>query len=112
MRRGKTFLCAKKRGAAYGIRLIIAYVFNVADLILTRYFISKGFNELNPFARFLIDHKLDGTFKVVIIGLALLYFWQERETRAANIASWIAFGIYTFIALWWAVQIIVYIKYK
>lgn len=95
-----------------GLRLFITYILNIADLILTRYFINKGFNELNPFARFLFDHNLDGSFKIFVFGLALLYIWQERETKAAQIAHWIAFGAYVFLAFWWVIQITVYIKYK
>ena len=94
------------------IRLIITYILNIIDLILTRYFINKGFNELNPFARFLINHNLDWIFKIVIIGIILFYFWKKRDISASTLASWISLGVYTFMTIWWAIQIIVFIKYK
>ena len=94
------------------MHILIAYLLNIIDLLLTRFFINKGFTELNPFASFLLYHNLDGIFKIFVVGLALFYIWLKRDLKVANIAAWIAFSFYVFVSIWWVGQIMIYIKYK
>ena len=103
-----------------GIRVVIPALFPIGDVRHARRrrcgvlagSANKGFDELNPFARFLINHNLDWIFKIIIIGIILFYFWKKRDIPASTLASWISLGVYTFMTIWWVIQIIVFIKYK
>ena len=83
-------------------RLILTYIFNIIDLIITMYLVRLfGLSiEGNPIGRWLIKTNLQYFVKIVIIGALLLEIWKLSEgncKKIANIASWVLIIAYSIL---------------
>ena len=91
------------------IRLTIAYIGNLIDIISTLYLISIGFEEINPIAVWLLQWpSFFIVSKIVVMTAAVIMFWYARNEICAVIASWIVCLLYGSIALyyvWFFIQI-------
>lgn len=83
-------------------RLILTYIFNIIDLIVTMYLVRLfGLSiEGNPIGRWLIKANAQYFVKIVVIGIALMTIWSIREYTIANIASWILFITYFLLVIY------------
>lgn len=91
------------------VRLIITYIFNLIDLIVTMYLVSLfGLSvEGNPIGRWLIRTNLVYPFKIGVVGGLLLAIGllSEKNRGTTDVCSWILliifFGltIYHFVIL-------------
>jgi hypothetical protein len=90
------------------LRLIIAYLGNIVDIVSTLFLINKGgFTEANPFMNFLLSYPwLFIIVKVLIMTAVVLRIWICREDRDAIIASWVAAVIYGLLAIYYAIILI------
>lgn len=89
-------------------RVLLTYFLNLFDWVLTRHYLKQeGFAEQNPFMRFLLAHHLDGFWKVAVAGIALIFLWEKRDIKSAQVASWIAFVFYALLIVWWGVNLII-----
>jgi hypothetical protein len=94
------------------MHILIAYLLNIIDLLLTRFFISKGFVELNPLMKWAIDHNCDWFVKVVVAGMAFFVLYWYRDVKFTRIAGWAVFGLYAILTVWTITQFIIYLIYK
>ena len=83
-------------------RLILTYVFNIIDLIVTMYLVRLfGLSiEGNPIGRWLIKTNLQYFVKIVIIGALLLEIGKLSKgncKKIANIASWVMIIAYSIL---------------
>lgn len=84
-------------------RILITYMLNIFDLIMTLYFVNKfGIGvEGNPFGRFLLERPLLLVItKVVCIGALLLLLYKLKNHPWARIGSWITLGAYTLLSVY------------
>lgn len=86
------------------VRLIITYIFNLIDLIVTMYLVSLfGLSvEGNPIGRWLIRTNLVYPFKIVVMGGLLLGIGLlgKRNKKTANIGSWVLLTVFTSLILY------------
>ena len=78
-------------------RLILTYIFNIIDLIVTMYLVRLfGLSvEGNPIGRWLIKTNLQYFVKIVIIGALLLEIGKlSKGNNLINICSWLLFVTY------------------
>lgn len=91
------------------IRLLIAYLLNLFDLLCTNYWIKKfGLDiEANPVGRWLYQNHLAVPVKVFGIGALLLILHNavkhrdkglEKSFQWWDVASWAALGVYGVLA--------------
>lgn len=89
------------------VRLIITYIFNLIDLIVTMYLVSLfGLSiEANPIGRRLIRTNLVYPFKIVVMGGLLLTIGLlgKRNKKAANIGSWVLLVAFSALVLYHAI---------
>lgn len=83
-------------------RLILTYIFNIIDLIVTMYLVRLfGLSvEGNPIGRWLIKTNLQYFVKTVIIGVLLLKIWKLSKgncKKIADIASWVLIIAYSIL---------------
>ena len=91
-------------------RLILTYIFNIIDLIVTMYLVRLfGLSvEGNPIGRWLIKTNLQYFVKIVIIGALLLGIWKLcKGNNLINICSWILFVAYTLLIIYHGVLLII-----
>ena len=85
-------------------RLIATAVFNIIDIIATLVTTQSGFVEVNPIAALLLNEPNVFVFvKFTVVTALLLYLWVNRQHRFARVASWIAFGMYGALVMYYAV---------
>ena len=84
------------------IRLIIAYLLNIADCLFTADLVRKFGVEIegNPFGRWLIQTNLVYVVKIVIVGLALLLLWKFKNNRFAIVGSWVILITFSLLAIY------------
>ena len=83
-------------------RLILTYIFNIIDLIVTMYLVRLfGLSiEGNPIGRWLIKTNLQYFVKIVIIGALLLEIGKLSKgncKKIADIASWVLIIAYSIL---------------
>ena len=91
-------------------RLILTYIFNIIDLIVTMYLVRLfGLSiEGNPIGRWLIKTNLQYFVKIVIIGALLLGIWKlSNGNNLINICSWILFLAYTLLIIYHGVLLVI-----
>ena len=90
-------------------RLIATFAFNLIDIIATLVTTQSGFVEVNPVAAFLLNEPNVFLFvKFTLVTALLLYLWANRQNRLARVASWIAFGMYGALAVYYTIVFCVY----
>lgn len=93
------------RGLRVVILLLATFLMGVADLALTlTYVTSMGMVELNPLARFIMEHgsvQAVALFKfgAMTINGGILYVFRQR--RIAEIAAWICFLVMAALSIKW-----------
>jgi hypothetical protein len=98
----------KKRehvSGSYLIRIILGSLFAavVADGVITKYLVSKGFAvESNPFLGDWVNNDAFFILKICGAVLALLYLWSiyRRHPKLSIGFSSLLLAIYTFIVFW------------
>lgn len=80
---------------------IIAYVFNLLDLICTLWALYYGVMEMNPLMR---SVTVMVVYKVIIVGILLWWLSRQRE-HLARYALYIATMVYGAVCLWHAIGI-------
>ena len=91
-------------------RLILTYIFNIIDLIITMYLVRLfGLSiEGNPIGRWLIKTNLQYFVKIVIIGALLLEIGKlSKANNLVNICSWILFVAYTLLIIYHGALLII-----
>ena len=91
-------------------RLILTYIFNIIDLIVTMYLVRLfGLSiEGNSIGRWLIKTNLQYFVKIVVIGALLLGIWKlGNGNNLINICSWILFVAYTLLIIYHGVLLII-----
>lgn len=90
------------------LRLSIAYIGNIIDLIATIYLSRMGFYEVNPFMRPLLACPwLFTAVKILAMTLVCLFLWKRREDRHAIPLATFAAAVYGLIATYYMVWMIV-----
>lgn len=85
------------------IRLIIAYLLNLFDLICTNYWISLyGLSvEANPIGRWLYQNHLAAPVKVFGVGGLLIVLYHALKKHPQwNWTSWLLLAVYSIIAIY------------
>lgn len=93
------------------IRLIVAYLLNLFDLVMTTHWVNKyGADiEANPVGRWLYENHLAVPAKVFGIGLLFLVLHNavkrrdkglEKSVQWWDLASWVVLGVYGVLALY------------
>lgn len=87
------------------IMLMLTYVFNVADCMLTLHFneTSLTFSELNPFGRVLLDSGAFALYKIMVVGLMLGLLLRFKNNKIASVGIYVCFGVYAVLMVWWTV---------
>lgn len=79
-------------------RLILTYIFNIIDLIVTMYLVRLfGLSiEGNPIGRWAISSGFVYLFKIGVVGIALIAIWLagKKKERLVSICSWLLFVVY------------------
>ena len=91
-------------------RLILTYIFNIIDLIITMYLVRLfGLSiEGNPIGRWLIKINLQYFVKIVVIGALLLEIGKlSKGNNLINICSWILFVVYMLLIIYHGVLLII-----
>ncbi len=94
------------RGLRVTLLLVATFLMGVADLALTlTYVTSMGMVELNPLARFIMEHgsvQAVALFKfgAMTINGGILYIFRQR--RIAEVAAWICFLVMVALSLKWS----------
>lgn len=93
-----------------GVQLLIAYVFNILDLIFTTVWVKKyGIDiEANPIGRFL--YKTKAVYAVKTIGLGAIFFGLYKLLSLYPKWSWTATVILVVYALLTVYHILIAIK--
>lgn len=84
-------------------RLIIAYLLNIFDLVMTNALVARfGLDiEVNPIMRWARGNDLATFIKTVIVGLALAALhWAIKKKPKYNWTSWLVLGIYVVLAVY------------
>ena len=91
------------------VRLIITYIFNLIDLIVTMYLVSLfGLSiEANPIGRWLIQTNLVYLFKIGLVGGLLLAIGLlgKINKKAATIGSGVLFVAFSALVLYQAITL-------
>ena len=92
------------------VRLIITYIFNLIDLIVTMYLVSLfGLSiEANPIGRWLIQTNLVYPFKIGVVGgllLAIGLLKGKINKKAATIGSWVLLIAFSALVLYQAITL-------
>lgn len=89
------------------VRLIITYIFNLIDLIVTMYLISLfGLSiEANPIGRWLIQTNLVYPFKIGVVGGLLLAIGllSNYNPKLANVGLWVLLIAFSALVLYQAI---------
>jgi hypothetical protein len=89
------------------LRLIIAHIGNIIDIIATLHLTEQGFYEANPFMRPLLDCPwLFATVKLLAITLVCLFLWKRKEDRHALPLATFAAVVYGLIAVYYMIWMI------
>lgn len=94
------------RGLRVTLLLAATFIMGVADLALTlTYVTSMGMVELNPLARFIMEHgsvQAVALFKfgAMTVNGGILFIFRQR--RIAEIAAWICFIVMVALSLKWS----------
>lgn len=82
-------------------RLILTYIFNIIDLIVTMYLVNLfGLSiEGNPIGRWLIKTGLVYPFKIGVVGGLLLAIGllSGKDRKLANMASWWLLAVFSIL---------------
>ena len=85
-------------------RLILTYIFNIIDLIVTMYLVRLfGLSvEGNPIGRWAMSSGFVYLFKIGIVGIALIEVWLvgKKKEKLANICSWLLFVTYFSLVIY------------
>ena len=76
------------------VPVVLLGLFNLADVVLTRYGLAHGAVEANPLARHMLSGGRVELAKVVLIALLCLRIEHRRPTFAMAVACWAAVGAY------------------
>ena len=82
------------------------FVLNVFDLVLTRIGISMGMTEANPVMAPIVTSWLIVPIKLTGAFLMAYMLWRVREYRVGRAATKFVVGLYVFVVVWNAVNII------
>ena len=91
-------------------RLILTYIFNIIDLIVTMYLVRLfGLSiEGNPIGRWAIKTNLQYFVKIVVVGGLLLGISKlSNGNNLLNICSWILFIVYPLLIIYHVIILIV-----
>ena len=91
--------------------LIVTFLFNIIDTIITLTVTQRGFVELNPVARILLYSPF--AFEVVkfgVVSLLLLWLWLKRAERLARVAGWCSLVIYGAVMLHYCITFMIYLQ--
>ena len=92
------------------LRLIIAFIGNLIDVIATLYLTHLGYAEANlVMAQLLCQPGLFILIKITLMAIALLWIWKRQGDQLANAASWIAAIMYGAIAIYYAIFVVILI---
>lgn len=90
------------------LRLSIAYIGNLIDLIATLYLTKQGFHEVNPFMRPLLGCPwLFAAVKILAMTWVCLFLWKRKEDRHALPLATLTAVVYGLIAVYYVVWFIV-----
>lgn len=85
-------------------RLILTYIFNIIDLIVTMYLVRLfGLSiEGNPIGRWTMSSGFVYLLKIGVVGVALIEIWlvSKKKERLANICSWLLFVTYFLLVVY------------
>ena len=97
------------------IVLIVAYFFNLIDLVFTSHWVNKfGIEiEFNLFGRWLYENNIAWVFKIVIIGILffILYKFCDRY-KLARTCSYIVLAVYSLLFVYHIITLISVMKIK
>ena len=89
------------------VRLIVTYIFNLIDLIVTMYLVSLfGLSiEANPIGRWLIQTNLVYPFRIGVVGGLLLAIGllSNYNPKLANVGSWVLLIAFSALTLYHAI---------
>ena len=91
-------------------RLILTYIFNIIDLIVTMYLVRLfGLSiEGNPIGRWIIKTNLQYFMKIVVVGVLLLGIGKlSKGNNLINICSWILFIVYMLLIIYHGIVLII-----
>lgn len=91
-------------------RLILTYIFNIIDLIITMYLVCLfGLSiEGNPIGRWAMSSGFVYLFKIGVVGVALIMIWLagKKKEKLANICSWLLFITYFSLVVYHGITLI------
>ena len=82
--------------------LLVFFVLTVIDSVSTVAFIQMGGRELNPVARWMLDHgpRFFVVMKGVLTALLILFAMMHKNFRHSRYALAVAFGFYFLLAMY------------
>ena len=87
------------------VKLIIAWFCNLIDIIFTLYFyIYHNGVELNPISAELLQSPiLFGTFKLVVMTIAVMFLWWKRDWKFCRVTSWVLLIEYLLVVVYYLI---------
>jgi hypothetical protein len=88
-----------RRGSLYALAAALLVLLNLADLYITRQALAHGASELNPIARYFVDHTFVAYLVKLCVPAAVLLMASSRraEERLSEVhiaAIWTIVGMY------------------
>ena len=84
------------------VKLIVIYVLNIIDLIVTMLLVKHFGLEIegNPIGKWLIETNLVWFVKIFIVGAALLGLYKLQEIKIAHTASTVILVVYSILVIY------------
>ena len=95
------------------IRLIITYILNLFDLIMTKVWVKYyGINiEGNPIGIWILENNIDITIKVVLIGIIMLILYIcIKYNPQYEWTSWLILIVYSLLAIYHSIFAVILFK--
>lgn len=85
-------------------RLITAWLCNLIDTIATVHlYTTYNGEELNPISDWFLSQSTADfvVFKMLVMTVAVLFMWWQRDVKFCRVASWILFVEYLLVAFYY-----------
>lgn len=88
------------------LRLFIAFIGNLIDMIATLYLVNCGYHEANFVMRSCLHYPPFFIFiKLILMSYVVYKLWQERNNKIAILLSYFAAIVYGFLSIYYFIFI-------
>lgn len=98
---------SKDRTKRVIILLVMLFIMSITDLFFTLWaHYIRHFQELNPFAKLLLDNHAIFPLvisKICLTSLGIMIFWSLRRYLRAEVGLWLCIILYTALTIRWVI---------